>query len=95
MYNILYLCNKSKNMTTQKITSTLNTAGFKAFYTVTEKINGVNRPVRKGDYSSFKLGNYVGVETYGKKTNEIIAALVATGINAKETAAGSGMIKII
>ena len=36
----------------------------------------------------------VGVETYGKNTNEIIAALNANGIAAKETAIGSGMIKI-
>jgi hypothetical protein len=81
-------------MTTQKITSTLNAAGFKAFHTVSEKVNGVRRPVRKGDFNSFKLGNMIGVETYGVKTSEMIAALVANGINAKETATGSGMIKI-
>lgn len=81
-------------MTTQKITSTLNAAGFKAFYTEYVKVNGVRKTVKKGDYNSFKLGNVIGVETFGKKTNEIINALVAAGINAKETMTGSGMIKI-
>lgn len=81
-------------MTTQTVTSILNKAGFVAFFTTTEKINGINKQVKKGDYRSFKVGNMVGVETYGKKTNEMIEALIAKGINAQETAKGSGMIKI-
>lgn len=81
-------------MTTQKVTSTLSKAGFKAFYTVTEKVNGRHQPVRKGDYTCFKTGSIIGVETYGKQTVDMIAALVANGINAVETKVGSGMIKI-
>ena len=81
-------------MTTQKVTSTLNAAGFKAFRVYAEKVNGVYTNFRTGDFYSFKLGNIVGIETYGIKTNEIITALVAKGINAKETVMGSGMIKI-
>lgn len=81
-------------MTTQKITSTLNAAGFKAFRIYAEKINGVYTNVRTGHFNAFKYGNMVGVETFGKNTNEMISALVAAGINAKETVTGSGMIKI-
>jgi tRNA G26 N,N-dimethylase Trm1 len=96
IYVIAYICvTKANNMTTQTITSTLNAAGFKAFYTMTEKVNGINRPVRKGDFSSFKIGKMIGVETFGKNTSEMVAALVAKGLNAVETRPGSGMIKIL
>ena len=81
-------------MTTQKITSTLNAAGFKAFRTYATKVNGVYTNLKTGDFNAFKCGNMVGVETCGKNTNEMIAALVAKGINAVETRLGSGMIKI-
>ena len=86
---------KTNNMTTQKITSILNAAGFKAFRIHAEKVNGIYTNIRTGDFTSFKVRNMVGVETYGIKTSEIIAALVDAGINAKETATGSGMIKIV
>lgn len=81
-------------MTTQKITSTLNAAGFKAFRTYAKKVDGVYTKFTTGDYNAFKCGNMIGVETFGKKTSEMIDALVANGINAKETVTGSGMIKI-
>lgn len=91
----MYICiTKENNMTTQKVTSTLNAAGFKAFRVYAEKVNGVYTNFRTGDFKSFKLGNIIGVETYGIKTSEMIAALVAAGINAKETVTGNGMIKI-
>lgn len=81
-------------MTTQKVTSTLNAAGFKAFKVYAEKVNGVYTKVRTGSFTSFKIGNTIGVETFGKNTNEILAALIAEGINAAETKLGSGIIKI-
>ena len=81
-------------MTTQKITSTLNKAGFKAFRTYAKKVNGVYTEFKTGNFRSFKAGSLVGIETYGKNTNEMIAALVSAGINAVETKLGSGMIKV-
>jgi len=82
-------------MTTQKITSTLNKAGFKAFRTYAEKLDGVYTNVRTGSFNAFKCGNIIGIETYGVDTELQLQALLNAGINAQETVKGSGMIKIL
>lgn len=81
-------------MTTQKITSTLNKSGFKAFRVYSEKINGVYTNVRTGHFKAFKCGKMIGIETYGIQTQEQIQVLLNAGINTQETVRGSGMMKI-
>lgn len=82
-------------MTTQKITSILNKAGFKAFRTYAEKIDGVYTNIRRGHFNTFKCGKMIGIETYGVDTKLQLQALLNAGINAQETVKGSGMIKIL
>jgi len=81
-------------MTTQKITSILNKAGFKAFKKYAKNVNGVYTIFREGNFRAFKCGNMIGVETYGIDTQAQLQALLNAGINAQETVSGSGMIKI-
>ena len=82
-------------MTTQKITSTLNKAGFKAFRKYAKKVDGVYTNFRDGHFNAFKVGNMFGIETYGVDTEAQLQALLNAGINAQETVKGSGMIKIL
>ena len=82
-------------MTTQKITSTLNKSGFKAFRKYAKKVDGVYTTFREGHFNVFKSGNMIGVETFGVSTQEQLQSLLNAGINAQETVKGSGMIKIL
>jgi len=82
-------------MTTQKITSTLNKSGFKAFRKYAQNVNGVYTTFREGHFNAFKFGNVFGIETYGIETEAQLQALLNAGINAQETVKGSGLIKIL
>lgn len=82
-------------MTTQKITSTLNKSGFKAFRKYAKKVDGVYTNFREGHFNAFKCGNMIGIETFGIETEAQLKSLLEAGINAQETVKGSGMIKIL
>lgn len=82
-------------MTTQKITSILNKAGFKAFRRYSKKIDGVYSIIREGDFNCFKSFGCIGVETFGVNTQKQLEALINAGVQAEETKTGSGMIKIV
>lgn len=82
-------------MSIQRITSILNKAGFKAFRKYSKKIDGVYTIIRENHFNVFNCGGVIGIETYGVQTKAQLEALINAGINAKETAEGSGLIKIL